>query len=499
MHTPPTVTILQQDPSSVAKSMASVDTDQVIQQSLEAPVSNLLNPTTPVFTHSVLISGYEATEIPNDGTSVFYMSKDPSNTNWGDMPSEAIVAEVTTVTVLPVPKSSATFHRDTDLSISAHGSFSRPPGGWNGTNATSWGSGAGLGAASSEVPASTLTLTHTIYAVTQSVVMTAAPTFGSGTPDYGYGSPDVWVEYDVVEKRQTCVWITATIGGQEVGWCNNWAGGSTLTFTSWETTAPPSYIPGINTIGKASTAASSPDQLSSSVDSFFETSSTVPIYGSSTPSPTACGEVGPFQIGFDELPVFSPADNNTAPFPPIFNPYDHFFWGDGWAYVPPPNEPYPPQSGNRLAQFIPSQANNITGSPYTGLIPPSSLGAGPRNYDNRYWFTASSAYVGCDNGATNWSTVCDFVATAYRWDNPTGSEVVVATQHFRIPPCPNFKNCQLTKIIFNHLFYKLSTLSFYANVQGQVGIFWVDSLDMNWYNNTCAAGLARISSRKIRT
>lgn len=146
---------------------------------------------------------------------------------------------------------------------------------------------------------------------------------------------------------------------------------------------------------------------------------------------------------------------------------------------------------------MPTLNNTVIGSPNAGTIPPSSLGAGPRNYDSHYWFTARSVWVGCDNGATNLSQICDFVATAYQWNNATQQEMVVATQHFRIPPCPNFNKCQLTKITFNYLFYKLTTLSFYANVEGKVSQFWVDSLDMNWYDNTCDAGLARISSRKM--
>lgn len=166
--------------------------------------------------------------------------------------------------------------------------------------------------------------------------------------------------------------------------------------------------------------------------------------------------------------------------------------------MPPPNDPFPPQSGNRLAQFVPYLNNTLNGSADAGSIPDSSFGAGPRNYDNRYWFTAYSAWVGCDNGATNLSQTCDFVATAYQWDNLTQTELVVATQHFQIPPCPGFVDCQLTKITFSYLFYKLSTLSFYANVQGNISQFWLDSLNMNWYNNTCEAGLARIQSRKLR-
>lgn len=178
-----------------------------------------------------------------------------------------------------------------------------------------------------------------------------------------------------------------------------------------------------------------------------------------------------------------------APF--IQNPYDYLEWGDGWAYVPPPNDPFPPESGDRLAQWDPSINNTVLGSPNAGSIPPGSIGALSRN-SSHYWFSADSAFVGCDNAATNLSQICDFVATAYQWNVATQSEVVVATQHFHVAPCPDNINCQLTKINFNYLFYKMSTLQFYANVQGQVTKFWMDTISMNWYDDSCEAGLARI-------
>ncbi|OAL38794.1 hypothetical protein AYO20_02000 [Fonsecaea nubica] len=517
---PATVTIVQQDPNAVASSMASLDSAQVSIQSIENPVSAQPRPATQTFTDSVIVSGYEATEVPNAGGSVFYMSKGPSSTDWTYQPSASIVAAITTVTVRPVPATTS-HHQEAQLSASNntfHVPFSSPSTGWNGTSDGS--SIVGPTDASSGIPAtgtdfpygpptpyvsSTEVLpTQPVYTATVTEVATVyattlAPVSGYGTPAYSYdistysndaSSPDS----DDLEKRQTCVWISATIGGQEVGWCNNWAGGSTLTFTSWETTTTPTYIPGIGPVTKSGTTSTNSAEGSVTIQTSTNLAS------SSSPSsatPTACGQTGPFQIGFDDLPVFSTTDNNTADFPPIFNPYEHFFWGDGWAYVPPPTEPFPPQSGNRLAQFVPYLNNTVSGSTGAGSIPPSSFGAGPRNYDNNYWFSASSAYVGCDNGSRNLSQICDFVATAYQWDNVTQAEVVVATQHFRIPPCPDFNKCQLTQIVFNYLFYKMSTLSFYANVQGQVSQFWIDSINMNWYNNTCAAGLARMQSRKI--
>jgi hypothetical protein len=176
----------------------------------------------------------------------------------------------------------------------------------------------------------------------------------------------------------------------------------------------------------------------------------------------------------------------------IISPYHHFCWGDGWSYVPPPSDPYPPQSGKMLGQFEPDVNGTQSQSPMN--IPPSSFGDGSRRADNNYWFSATTAWVGCDNGSNNLSDTCDFVATSYQWDEYTQTEVVAATQHFKIPPCPNLVQCQLSMITFNYLFYKMTALSFYANVQGQISGFWIDSIGMDWYNNTCAAGQARISN-----
>jgi len=159
--------------------------------------------------------------------------------------------------------------------------------------------------------------------------------------------------------------------------------------------------------------------------------------------------------------------------------------------VPPPNEPFPPQSGDHLAEFIPSLLNNDTGSPDADLMSYGAFGCGPRAYDNNFWFNAQSVFVGCDNGATDPTIICDFVATGYQWDETKQKEVVVVTEHFPQPPCPGFRNCHLQQIFFGSQFTALTSLSFYANVQGQLKIYWVDTIELSWWNNTCAAGLNR--------
>ncbi|OCT47397.1 hypothetical protein CLCR_03444 [Cladophialophora carrionii] len=505
-NVPPTVTILLEDPNAVASSWASIDTAQVSQEVVEAPVS--AKPIgTVTFVDSVRVSGFEATEPSNTpGASVFYMSKSVTSSM-----EPTIVAKVTTVTVSPLPF--ATSHQQNiqvnttaAADSNVHGAFTSPYGGWNGSASAGSslfglatannGSGPiGTGAYPGTLPpvsgtdvqatftqlpsTSTVTEIATVYAT---VPFESVYGYDTTAYDHGTVTPDV----DDLQKRQTCVWISATIGGQEVGWCNNWAGGSTYTFTSWETTTTPGFIPGIGTITHASTSTGTAATGSVTIQTSVPSSSNPP------PAPTAagCGEVGPFQIGFDDL-IPNTSNASFLGTPMIQNPYNFLAWGDGWGYVPPPSDPFPPQSGDRLAQWDPSLNNTVMGSPNAGSIPPGSIGAWARN-SKHYWFSADSAFVGCDNGSRNLSQVCDFVATAYHWDNNTQSEVVVATQHFHIPPCPDLVNCQLTMVNFNYLFYKLSTLQFYANVQGQLSKFWVDSINMNWYDNSCEAGLARI-------
>ena len=37
-------------------------------------------------------------------------------------------------------------------------------------------------------------------------------------------------------------------------------------------------------------------------------------------------------------------------------------------------------------------------------------------------------------------------------------------------------------------------MSFYANVQGVIKSFYMDSLQLEWYDNNCTAGLERVGS-----
>jgi hypothetical protein len=149
-----------------------------------------------------------------------------------------------------------------------------------------------------------------------------------------------------------------------------------------------------------------------------------------------------------------------------------------------------------LAIFVPTASetnNSVSQSSNAGDVPPQSFGAGPRASDDAYWFNAETLYVFCDNGATDPAVTCDVVATGYQWDSTAQSETVLATQHFPQPPCPGFRNCQTNEIFLNTQFRGLSSLSLYAVVDGQQKIFFMDTVQLTWWNNTCEAGLHRAS------
>lgn len=194
---------------------------------------------------------------------------------------------------------------------------------------------------------------------------------------------------------------------------------------------------------------------------------------------------------FDDLPTFSPPNNDTAPFPPIFNPHDLLFFSDCWSYVPPPTEPFPPQNGSHLAECT----NTTSGdgqddhSPDEGLLQDGSFGAGPRAGVDAYWLNVRSAYVGCNNSDA--SVNCNFTARGYQWQNATDLEKESTSFTVSVPGCQGFKGCHLQYVDFGDAFTGVSSVGFTATVKGAVVNWFVDTIALEWWNNTCAAGLVR--------
>lgn len=217
----------------------------------------------------------------------------------------------------------------------------------------------------------------------------------------------------------------------------------------------------------------------------------------------SCGQVGQFIITFDNLPRYSTKNPNDTDSPPIFDPYDHFYWSSGYGYGPPPNTPYTPNDGDRLAMYFPAEAVEFPTASTEGRDLPGSFGAGLRAFNNIFWFDAKSVFVGCNGTATG--TPCNIVATGYRWIASTaanssanvGHEELVFTQEYSTPPLCASIPCPLTRISFDPIkFSGLSSINIAASRGGAETGFFFDSFEAVWTNSSCAAGLERISSRK---
>lgn len=174
------------------------------------------------------------------------------------------------------------------------------------------------------------------------------------------------------------------------------------------------------------------------------------------------------------------------------------FFANGYGYVDDSQEPWKSSSAPHLAIFMPTMTADI-GSPNAGGLRAGEIGAGPRSGLDAYWFNVYSGDFGCDQFSDNPSDTCTIVAKGYKYDPSTKAEAAspYVYKEYTIPPCDNLHQCDLTHIDFEGNFQGITGLQLEAIV-GNVNqrIFLMDNFNMGWYNNTCAAGMQRMSSKK---
>jgi hypothetical protein len=207
---------------------------------------------------------------------------------------------------------------------------------------------------------------------------------------------------------------------------------------------------------------------------------------------TGCGEYGNFTLDFDDNSV-GQARSNILPVNGLTNPYHHLFYANGYTYVPDKWEPYPAISQPNVAMFLPV-GGLLPNTPFAGTLLPGEIGAGPRVSVSAYWFNAFHAYFGC---ALNGITPCTLRISGYRYDATLKQEILAAEQNVTLPACYGYIKCRLTQVFFNDQFKALSGIQFnaYTYNLGIPQIFMMDSLQMEWYNSSCAAGILRIGHR----
>lgn len=224
----------------------------------------------------------------------------------------------------------------------------------------------------------------------------------------------------------------------------------------------------------------------------METPTQAEMHTMEQPGPTSCGESGNFTLDFDDTRVPSAGEKLSAG--GLKNPYHHLFYANGYTDVPDMWEPFPAISQPNVAMFMPITGRLLSNQPFAGTLLPGELGAGPRAAVDAYWFNAYSGYFGC---ALNGITPCVLRISGYRYDAVLKDEVLVAEQNTTIRPCWGYIKCRLTQIHFNEQFRALSGIQFNAYTKG-LGIpqvHMMDDLQMEWYNNTCSAGILRIGHR----
>ncbi|KAF9696298.1 hypothetical protein EKO04_005724 [Ascochyta lentis] len=240
-------------------------------------------------------------------------------------------------------------------------------------------------------------------------------------------------------------------------------------------------------------------ELFASTSSSFRTMVTTVLGEAATPTqsgmvpaaePTHCGESGNFTLSFDDTTV-GPNESSLLVVNGMKNPYHHLFYANGFTYVPDKWEPYPAISQPNIAMFLPLGGRLLPNTAFAGTLLPGEIGAGPRASVSAYWFNAYSGYFGC---ALNGLTPCTLRISGYRYDGVLKQEVLVAEQNATLPACWGYINCRLTLVFFNEQFRGLSGIQFNAFTYnlGIAQVHMMDELQLEWYNQTCSAGILRI-------
>ena len=192
----------------------------------------------------------------------------------------------------------------------------------------------------------------------------------------------------------------------------------------------------------------------------------------------------PLTIGNNSVSSILPA--------PVFNPYHQFDFSEGFTVVPPPTDPFLPSSIPMMLEFIPSfiiggdrRGPNTAEESFSGQI-----SDGDQGLTGCFAFNIYCAAFGCN------STVqpCDFTFTGVQYDVATGVVTAITSQVISIPACPVLANCSLKSIVLDDTFVDLNAVQIKASAAGASLGWWMDDLELGWFNNSCSTGFCRQSA-----
>ncbi|OBT67483.1 hypothetical protein VE03_03120 [Pseudogymnoascus sp. 23342-1-I1] len=209
--------------------------------------------------------------------------------------------------------------------------------------------------------------------------------------------------------------------------------------------------------------------------------------------PVTCGEEGIFRLTFDDIPRLA-GSNDIQP-QPIYSPYHHFYFSQGFVVAPPPKDPYTPASAPLLLEFVTQSNVDATRThnshPTEDYGTTGEIGIGQNLQWGCYDFNALSASVGCDSLGPH----CDWQFTGVQWDYKKQVYEEVVTQFVSTAGCPGLVNCKLMDVVLLDEFTHLHALRVNVTVAGEPKGWWMDDLKLEWADGRCDAGLCRVMHR----
>lgn len=104
-----------------------------------------------------------------------------------------------------------------------------------------------------------------------------------------------------------------------------------------------------------------------------------------------------------------------------------------------------------------------------------------------------SFYIGCNNGSNDGP--CTLTVTGSKYSSELKAEHPSLKKTFDIGACPDDEVCVLQHIEFPEEMEGLSSLGFEVTVLDSPVTWYIDDIQLSWFNNTCLAGMKRVSSR----
>jgi hypothetical protein len=145
-----------------------------------------------------------------------------------------------------------------------------------------------------------------------------------------------------------------------------------------------------------------------------------------------------------------------------------------------------------MLEFLPSFVIGVDGSGFNtaekGFA--GQISDGDHGLTGCFTFNIYSVTIGCNSTGLP----CDFTFTGLHYEVGTAAVTSITSQSITIPACQGLVNCRLEQVVLDHTFVDLNAVQIKAAVDGAPIGWWMDDLQLGWFNNSCSTGLCREST-----